>query len=167
MPIDRFFTSGQSIDLLYRDAERGSVLDRKAGKENGLVNWLSELAFWEYFNTSTFSKPHRDKFVAGKIYEDFMNRVLPGVSYFYAVETHPGGHGEHIHGLLSGCYAGLFKERKPGKQWAAQHGLCKTERIRSAEGVHNYVLKYVVGDPDALFGQNIKEGAHKGEVRAI
>ena len=111
--------------------------------EEQLAAWrafLPSLGGWEVFVTGTFR--HKSGIAtAAKCFERFMRTECPSVSYFYAVELHPGGHGAHVHAMLADCRR-VYRKRV-WRAWFTAYGRNRIEPIRKPEGVHAYCAKYV------------------------
>jgi len=110
-------------------------------ERDALYSFVRTMAPWELFFTGTFSKPC-GLFEAGKIFEAFMDREVPRVSYFYAVEKNPGGLGHHIHGLLYGTKD--LRRCVVWKKWFDRYGRNRLEPIRNHKSVTDYSTKYVI-----------------------
>ena len=79
---------------------------------------------------------------------DFMREVLPGVSYFVAVEANPSSPGHHIHATWAGC--GSLRRKVIWKRWFGLYGRNLIEPIRGKRDALNYVCKslsYAAKDP--------------------
>jgi len=104
------------------------------------VHWIESLADWEIMATGTFRwSASCDS--ATRCFERFMRRKYPSMSYYYAVECHPGGHGYHVHSLWADCRDVYRKEG--WADWCKRYGWSQVERVRKKEDAASYASKYL------------------------
>jgi len=95
-------------------------------------DWVNGLAPWKCFSTLTF-RWHSSLPATVKAYEKFMDAKMPGVSYFYAVESNPSGDGTHVHALWT--EPGV-QRRTAWKEWFDQYGRARIEPIGFRQARH-------------------------------
>jgi hypothetical protein len=123
----------------------------------GFVHALPRPLQWELFCTVTFRK-RRGLFEASAAYLGFMNRQVPRVSHFWAVERNPSGDGgHHVHALWAGCED--LSRRQVWGQAFHQLGRSRIEPIRSNSEVTMYCTKYVAVE-GALIDWKLNKGCH-------
>jgi hypothetical protein len=129
-----------------------------AAEEKELITFVHTLPrplYWELFCTVTF-KRRRSLFDASAVYRAFMDRTVPQVTHFWAVERNPSGDGgHHVHALWAGC-----EDLSRRKVWAKafhQLGRSRIEPIRSNSDVTMYCTKYVAVE-DALIDWKLNRG---------
>ena len=103
-----------------------------------LAFWVDSLARWELKFDGTFARP-KSALKAASCYERFMREVLPGVSYFVAVEANPSSPGHHIHATWAGC--GSLRRKVIWKRWFGLYGRNLIEPIRGKRDALDYVCK--------------------------
>jgi len=104
------------------------------------VSWIQGLANWEVMSTGTF-RWHASGESARRIFEKWMARKLPQVSYYYAVERNPSRDGYHVHSLWSDC-RGVFR-KDAWCDWFGRYGRARIEPVRRVEDVSDYASKYL------------------------
>ncbi len=76
----------------------------------------------------------------------FMDRVIPHVTWFAAVEPNPDysklNPGFHLHSMLAGCDD--VRRKAVEKLWVEENGVCKVKPIGSHEAVAAYCTKHLV-----------------------
>jgi hypothetical protein len=102
-----------------------------------MAKMVDALAPWKVFATHTF-RWNASLSSAGRVYRRFMDRMLPSISFFYAVELHPGGHGGHIHALWDSLEAPRIATHK---EWLKRYGGNRIEPVRSFDDVVQYCSK--------------------------
>lgn len=95
------------------------------------------LAEWKVFATHTF-RWNASLRSAGRCYERFMNGTLPSISYFYAVESHPGGHGGHVHAIWDSDQAPRIATHR---EWLKRYGRNRIEPVKGRKDVVEYCAK--------------------------
>ena len=101
--------------------------------------WVNALAPWRIIAHLTFS--WEASFDSGRrVYEKFMARKLPHVSYFYALEQNPSRDGCHVHALWADC-GGVYR-KEVWADWFQRYGRCRVEPVRNYEDVCGYCSKY-------------------------
>jgi hypothetical protein len=107
-----------------------------------MANFVEDLARWQVYFTGTFVFECRQD-SARRCYEKFMERGLPSVTYFYALELN--GHGWHVHALWSGTDQ-VFR-RDVWAKWFDRYGINRILPIRqrASDGftVAKYCAKYL------------------------
>ena len=107
------------------------------------VAWIESLVAptgWEIMATGTF-RWNASCGSASKCFERWMQRKYPRLSYYYACECHPGGHGYHVHSLWADC-RDLF--RKEGwADWCKRYGWSQINLVRSKRDSASYASKYL------------------------
>lgn len=104
------------------------------------VAWIESLAPWSVMFTGTF-RWEASVWSAGRCFQKFMRKRLPGLSWFEAVEQNPSREGYHVHSLWADC-RGVFRK----EEWAAwfeKYGRCKIELVRNKGDVSEYASKYL------------------------
>lgn len=76
-----------------------------------------------------------------RCYEKFMRRVLPDVSYFYAIEQNPSRSGHHVHALWADCTG--VQRSAVWNDWHDRYGRARIEPVRGQIDVCDYCAKYV------------------------
>lgn len=104
---------------------------------DGMVDFVLHLAPWYVFATHTFRRSYSLE-VAGKCYRRFMDASLPSISYFYAVESHPGGHGGHVHAIWDSLEA---PRKATHKEWLKRYGRNRIEPVEGRKDVVSYCAK--------------------------
>lgn len=115
--------------------EMQSVLDRYQR-----VQWIESLAPWSVMFTGTF-RWEASVWSAGRCFEKFMHKRLPGVSWFEAIERNPSRYGYHVHALWADC-KGVFRKEE-WASWFKKYGRCKIELVRNKGDVSEYASKYL------------------------
>jgi len=105
------------------------------------VQWIQGLAPWQVMATMTF-RWHAGIYSAQRVFEKWMRRRLPGVSYVEAIEANPGRDGYHVHALWSDCTTVHRKEE--WANWFKRYGRARIEPVRKAVDVSDYASKYLV-----------------------
>jgi len=115
--------------------------DRRKMQALQCAIWVCRLAKWDAFGTHTFvgewSAGH-----ASKAFEKWCKRWLRGRAVYYVVEEHPGGHGSHVHALLSTMGA---RRDVLWRTWFNTFGRARIEPVRSQKDVAAYCNKFVLG----------------------
>jgi hypothetical protein len=104
---------------------------------DGMVAFVESLAFWKVFATHTY-RWNASLRSAGRVYQRFMQRSLPSISYFYAVESHPGGHGGHVHAIWDSWDAPRISTHR---EWLKRYGRNRIEPILGRKDVVEYCSK--------------------------
>jgi hypothetical protein len=104
---------------------------------DGMVELVESLAEWKVFATHTF-RWNASLRSAGRVYDRFMRRALPSISFFYAVESHPGGHGGHVHALWDSLEAPRIATHR---EWLKRYGGNRIEPVRGHDSVVGYCSK--------------------------
>jgi hypothetical protein len=112
---------------------------RLAADSQAFALWVAGLAPWKVIGHYTFSW-EASLWSARRVYERFMLRALPGVSYFYAVEQNPGRAGYHIHSLWDSIDA---PRKATHREWLERYGRNRIEPVRDFCDVVTYCSKYV------------------------
>lgn len=129
---------------------RGRNVDAIA-KETAYAEWVQSLAPWSTFFTGTFRNMEvsRGGFTydvgyseasAGKSFERWMKRRLPGVRGFYGVDPNPSRDGHHIHGLLE--LSSDVRRKELWADWWERYGTNRIEPIEAIGGCSGYCAKY-------------------------
>lgn len=104
------------------------------------VAWVGSLAEWEVMFTGTFRwSASLDS--ARRIFEKWMRKKLPHVSYYYALEGNPGRDGFHVHALWADCRGVLRKDA--WLSWFKPYGRARIEPVRSKRDCEDYASKYL------------------------
>jgi hypothetical protein len=107
-----------------------------------MAEFVHDLSWWTVFSTMTFrweaSIPS-----ATRVYQRFMKRAFPEVSYFAAIEENPGRDGHHIHALWDSCEA---PRKAAHREWLKRYGRNRIEPCRGMRDVEGYCSKYVCKD---------------------
>jgi len=119
------------------------------------VHWIQGLAPWQVMATMTF-RWHAGIYSAQRVFEKWMRKRLPGVSYVEAIEANPGRDGYHVHALWSDCKTVHRKEE--WANWFKRYGRARIEPVRDSRDVSDYAAKYLVKG-DAWF--NVKLQWHR------
>lgn len=114
-----------------------STLDEELVSE--MAKWVNQLAPWPVCAHFTF-KWEASLDSTRRLFERFMKRALPTVSYFYAIEQNPGRDGHHVHALLDSLQA---PRKATHRQWLERYGRNRIEPVRGLSDVVNYCSKYV------------------------
>jgi hypothetical protein len=101
-----------------------------------VVEWILDLSQWDCFFTCTF-RQKRSPEEAEAIFRDWWKHNWYGVPTFYSVELHPGGHGAHLHGLMTLWPRGI-KYLSLWETWFKPYGRCSFERPRDLENAAGY-----------------------------
>jgi hypothetical protein len=112
----------------------------KEGLNVETANWVDSLAPWSVIAHQTFIW-EASLTSAQRCFERFMNRDLPEVSYFYAIEQNPSRDGHHVHALWADCEA--VQRTLVWERWKARYGRNRIEPVKSKEDVVSYCAKYV------------------------
>jgi hypothetical protein len=104
------------------------------------VAWIHGLADWEVMATGTF-RWEASVDSARKIFERWMRKTLPHVSYFYALERNPCRDGYHVHSIWADC-KGVFR-KAAWKDWFDRYGRARIEPVRVARDCEEYASKYL------------------------
>lgn len=104
------------------------------------VQWIQTLADWQIMATGTF-RWEASCMSAAKCFERWMAKKYCGVSYFYSIEAHPGGHGYHVHSLWADCRSVYRKEG--WADWCKRFGWNQINPVRSKEDSASYAAKYL------------------------
>lgn len=115
-------------------------MKRRSRDAETMFRWVHALASWRVITHNTFVW-EASLTSAQRAYERFMRRVLPEVSYFYAIERNPGRDGYHIHALWADC-EGVFR-KKIWEAWFTRYGRNRVEPVLSKADVADYCSKYV------------------------
>jgi hypothetical protein len=107
-----------------------------------MAAWVNSLAPWSVFATHTFSY-EASLWSARRVYERFMRKALPGVSYFYAIEENPSRDGHHVHAMWDSLGA---PRKATHREWLQRYGRNRIEPVRDFADVVSYCSKYVVKD---------------------
>jgi hypothetical protein len=119
------------------------------------VHTLPRPHYWELFATVTFRRP-RGLFEASKAYRRWMDRTLPRVTHFWAIERNPSGDGgHHVHALWAGTEDLVRTE--VWKKAFEQLGRTRIEPIKSNADVTMYCTKYAVKE-GALIEWKLNKG---------
>ncbi len=113
--------------------ERDQLLVRE------MADFVHELAVWPVFSTMTF-RWEASLSSATRVYQRFMKRALPEVSYFAAIEENPGRDGHHIHALWDDAAA---PRKATHREWLKLYGRNRIEPCRGLGDVESYCAKYV------------------------
>lgn len=132
------FVSGDER-ILLPDTEGNREMQRQIDKLQR-VAWIHSLANWEVMSTGTF-RWSASSDSARRIFERWMKRKLPRVSFFYALERNPSRDGYHVHSLWADC-RGVFR-KDAWQDWFNLYGRARIEPIRSAEDSESYASKYL------------------------
>jgi hypothetical protein len=122
-------------------AAENAVLAQRSTAQYELVNWMHTLAQWDLYFTGTF-RWEASVDSARRTFERWMRRLLPDVSYFYALERNPSRDGHHVHGLFANT-AGVYR-KSVWHNWFEAYGRNTLEPIRSKGQVEDYCSKYCV-----------------------
>jgi hypothetical protein len=105
-----------------------------------MAQWVNSLAPWSVFATHTFSY-EASLWSARRVYERFMLKALPKVSYFYAIEANPSRDGHHVHAMWDSLGA---PRTATHREWLKRYGRNRIEPVRDFADVVGYCAKYVV-----------------------
>jgi len=112
---------------------------RKLDSEQ-MADWVNWLAPWQIIAHLTFKWPcSLDS--GRRVYERFMARHLPHLSYFYALEQNPSREGFHVHALWADSRNVFRKEAWAA--WFTRYGRARIEPVRNYSDVSGYCSKYV------------------------
>jgi hypothetical protein len=93
-------------------------------------------------------------------FRKFMDRTLPHVTWFAAVEPNPDwskiNPGFHLHTTWAGLDEQVRLRAK--KLWVEENGFCKIEPIRSLQAATQYCAKHLV-KRGSLYGWKINDGS--------
>jgi hypothetical protein len=115
-----------------------------------MADWVNWLAPWEVIAHLTWKDRIDAHGVpygismdsARKAYERFMQRELPRVSYFYAIEPNPSRAGCHVHALWADA-KGVYRQ-EAWAAWFQRYGRARIEPVRSQSDVSDYCAKHLV-----------------------
>jgi hypothetical protein len=105
-----------------------------------MSHFVLRLGLWKVIAHHTFAW-EASIWSAQRSYEKFMARVIPDVSYFYAIEQNPSRDGHHVHALWANCDAVLRKN--VWRKWFDRYGRSRIEPVRDENDVAGYCSKYV------------------------
>lgn len=111
-----------------------------------MADWVHSLGEWTVVAHHDWEWRSVAQWSASKMYERFMAKVCPDVSYFYAVERNPtdswDSHpGHHIHALWANCDE-VFR-KGVWLKWFGKYGRARIEPCRSRADVAGYCAKYI------------------------
>lgn len=122
------------------------------------VRWIEGLASWEIMATGTFRwQASLDS--ARRVFEKFMSRKYPHLSYFYALERNPGRDGFHVHSLWADCRGLYCKEA--WHDWWVRYGRNLVDRIRNKRDSSEYAAKYLCKENSGDYWWNVKLQWHR------
>ena len=103
--------------------------------------WVMFLAPWQCMFTGTF-RWSASVWSAEKSFLQFMGKKAPGVSFYYVVEPHPGGHGFHVHAI----FAARDEIHRKGlwEKWFEKYGRALVEPIKDITDVTQYIADYLL-----------------------
>lgn len=101
-----------------------------------VVGWILNLSVWDCFFTLT-SRRRRSLFEIEKLFLEWKREFWYKVPCFYSVEDHPGGHGGHLHGLMSLWALGIQRTAL-WESWFKPYGRCRFEVPRNLEKTAGY-----------------------------
>jgi len=105
-----------------------------------MADWVNSLAPWSIIAHLTFSwECSLDS--GRRVFEKFMKRYLPNLSYFYALEENPSRDGFHVHALWADT--GSVYRKEAWSAWFTRYGRARIEPVRRYEDVSGYCAKYV------------------------
>lgn len=104
-----------------------------------MAAWVSHLAAWKVIAHHTF-RWEASLWSADRVYRRFMDRTLPGISYFFACEENPGRDGFHVHALWDSPEA---PRKATHREWLKRYGRNRIEPVRCFDDVVSYCSKYV------------------------
>lgn len=126
------------ISLDYEPAP--SCMAQAKWDELQISDWVNILAPWQVISHLTFA--WQASFDSGRrVYEKFMRKHLPGVSYFYALEQNPSRDGCHVHALWAS--GGTIFRKGVWGEWKGVYGRARIEPVRGHQDVSQYCAKYV------------------------
>lgn len=114
-----------------------------------MADWVHGMANWSVIAHHTWAWRDVGCMPAAKMFERFMEKRCPEVSYFYAIEQNPSDRfdlhpGHHVHALWANCdevvRSGVWR------QWFEKYGRARIEPCRSREDVSGYCAKYLTKD---------------------
>lgn len=143
-----------NIELYDADCERRAFV--KAERKIITAKWVDGLKPWQVIAHLTFPWEASEDSTR-RVYERFMRKSEPGVSYFYAVEENPGRRGHHVHALWHSNKE-IFR-KGVWSEWFNKYGRAKIEVINSHEDVANYCSKYCT-KKDGWWNVNLIGGAN-------
>jgi hypothetical protein len=114
-------------------------MQRLTADSQAFALWVASLAPWKVIGHYTFTW-NASLWSARRVYERFMLRSLPSVSYFYAVEQNPGRAGYHLHSLWDSREA---PRKATHREWLNRYGRNRIEPVRNFGDVVQYCSKYV------------------------
>ena len=134
-----------------------------------MAHWVSSLAPWHVVAHLTWrDRVGQDGIARGicvtsasKCFEKWMQKQLPHLSYFYAVEPNPSRYGTHVHALWADA-KGVYR-KEAWASWFKRFGRARIEPVRNCNDVSNYLSKYVTKRSDGLEGVwwNVKLQWHR------
>lgn len=107
------------------------------------VQWIESLVApdgWDVMCTFTF-RWSASAASAQRVFTRWINRKLPQLSYFYAIEPNPSHDGNHVHSLWSDA-RGVYRR----EVWAdafQRWGRARVEPVRSKRDSSDYASKYL------------------------
>jgi hypothetical protein len=118
--------------------EHRALLKRelRSMSDEEVVWWILSLSVWDCFLTCTFRRP-RSLHDSEKIFREWWQSNWFGVPCFYSIELHPGGHGGHIHGLMTLWPRGI-KYLALWETWFKPYGRCSFEKPRDLKRTAGY-----------------------------
>lgn len=172
-------TDGAAFAVVYPDAGEACIVSRKRssgrlGKrerdplagERRAVRKIRRYALANKLNrlvTVTFATPERDrdrtKTLVKRVLKKVRARLGCAFPYVRVIATHPGGHGLHIHFLMSAHAAELFQA-----SWA--HGHVNIKRLRGKRAVRK-AAHYLSHDFDTDVGGHRYDVAQGFPVRRL
>lgn len=117
-------------------------MDTEALLVREMAQFVHQLAPWSVFSTMTF-RWEASRSSSVRIYDKFMKKALPNVSYFAVVETNPSRDGNHIHALWDSEEA---PRKAAHRAWLERYGRNRIEPCRGLGDVESYCAKYVCKD---------------------
>jgi len=102
-------------------------------------DWVGGLCRWDCVAHLTFAW-EGSIWSCERVYKRFMQRVLPQVSHFYALEQNPSREGFHVHALWVDL---RVRRRSAWAAWFQRYGRARIEPVRGQGDVSDYVAKYV------------------------
>lgn len=128
-----------------------------------LIAWMDGLADWKVFFTAS---PAHDVGCRAMVsmYEKFMSKHYPNVSYVYSIEPYKGRGWHtmedfypavHMHAMFDGGHDIRWKDF--WDKWFKLYGRAKTEPIRHKADVATYVSEYILKEQGDESGNERKE----------
>lgn len=118
------------------------------------ISWIQSLAPWQLMGTFTFRPGgsycyKRKQYVERTIPLDSVNRIfrkwidkkLPSISAYWAIEPNPSREGYHVHSLWADAQSVYRKEA--WADWLKKFGFNRIEPVRSVHDVSQYASKYL------------------------